>query len=383
MKKSYLVFAILLLMTPLKGYSALVNYAIHQDYVSARALGMGNAFTAVADDYSTLFYNPAGLGKLKKGEVNMFLEAGLSPSVLDLISDVGNISGNTSTEKANSASAVIDKYSGKNFYARPSLGGIWTRPNWGIAVIPFDLEFNMSIHDSLGPTLNIEANQATTIAYGYGREVKWSAKDKWYWGATAKAVYRGYYSDNVAAADLAISNELFKKDKAKEGLGIDLDLGLLYEPQFESGLLSTLAPTFSFVIRNLADLGYKQNMHLLNQGSTEPPKSERRFDIGSKWQLPQFWKIFTVRAMVDLKDMGHSKWNYMKGLHIGAEFDWNIASWWRGGWRVGVNQGYLTAGFTGKFLAFMLDLTTWGEEVGTIDSRQENRRYMFTASIDF
>ena len=31
--------------------------------VGARAMSMGNAYTAVADDYTALFYNPAGLGQ--------------------------------------------------------------------------------------------------------------------------------------------------------------------------------------------------------------------------------------------------------------------------------------------------------------------------------
>lgn len=361
---------------------ALVNYGIHQDYVSTRALGMGNAFTAVCDDYSTMFYNPAGLGKLQSGTINMFINAGASSSFLPLYNDIKGISGSSNAQKTTSAMAVIDKHYGENYFSRFGLGGIWARPRWAVAVIPLDLELNMSIHQAIGPTLNVEANQVTTIAYAYGRPVKWSQRDDWYWGVLAKAKYRGYFNKNLSATELATSSELFRASEAKEGLGLDADLSLLYEPKVESGFFHTVAPSFSFVVRNVLDLGYKQNLHLINKESTEPPKSGRTFDFGSKWQLPK-WSIFTVRGMLDIRDVGHRYWSPVKGVHVGAEFDWNIASWWRGGWRIGLNQGYWTAGFTGKFLAFMLDLASWGEEVGTKDSKQENRRYMLNASIDF
>ncbi len=36
---------------------------------SARALGMGNSFNAVADDYSAVYFNPAGLGLIKRFEI--------------------------------------------------------------------------------------------------------------------------------------------------------------------------------------------------------------------------------------------------------------------------------------------------------------------------
>ncbi|KER10481.1 MAG: hypothetical protein HY22_04560 [[Candidatus Thermochlorobacteriaceae] bacterium GBChlB] len=39
--------------------------------VGARALGMGSAYTAIADDYSAMFFNPAGLGQIKRFEANL------------------------------------------------------------------------------------------------------------------------------------------------------------------------------------------------------------------------------------------------------------------------------------------------------------------------
>ncbi len=60
-----------------------------------------------------------------------------------------------------------------------------------------------------------------------------------------------------------------------------------------------------------------------------------------------------------------------------------VASLFRGGWRAGLNQGYWTAGFTGEFGVFKLDLATYGEEVGVEGVEIENRRFMTTMSLDF
>jgi long-subunit fatty acid transport protein len=39
--------------------------------LGARALGMGGAYTGIANDYSAIFYNPAGLGQIKRMEFNL------------------------------------------------------------------------------------------------------------------------------------------------------------------------------------------------------------------------------------------------------------------------------------------------------------------------
>lgn len=45
--------------------------------VGARASGMGEAFTAVADDVSAIFWNPAGLSRLHRGEMSLMYLRGL------------------------------------------------------------------------------------------------------------------------------------------------------------------------------------------------------------------------------------------------------------------------------------------------------------------
>lgn len=235
--------------------------------------------------------------------------------------------------------------------------------------------------------INVNAYLDTTIAYSYARDVKWGqpAGHRLSAGVTAKAIHRIYGGTAVSAGELAGGAEIFNQDDGDEGLTIDADVGFLYDPQLpESGFFSLLAvakPTFAFVIRNILDYGFSTNLHLLDDDSGEPPKLGRRFDFGSKWDLPDFW-VFDPHMSVDIRDVGHENWTFMKGLHIGAELYWKMASWWKGSWSVGLNQGYLSAGIGARLAWFQIDFSTWGEEVGTQDVSKENRRYMLELSID-
>ncbi|HAP36653.1 MAG TPA: hypothetical protein DCQ28_12210 [Bacteroidetes bacterium] len=46
-----------------------IRYSGHGNGVGARALGMGNAYIGVSDDYSATFWNPAGLAQMRRLEV--------------------------------------------------------------------------------------------------------------------------------------------------------------------------------------------------------------------------------------------------------------------------------------------------------------------------
>src|SRR5438105_3337630 len=64
---------------------------IHHLYQSNRALGMGDAFTAVANDYSAIFYNPAGLARRDEGQVNLSINIGGAPGTYTFYKDMDAI----------------------------------------------------------------------------------------------------------------------------------------------------------------------------------------------------------------------------------------------------------------------------------------------------
>jgi hypothetical protein len=363
---------------------------IHHHYQSPRALGMGDAFVAVANDYSALFYNPAGLALINENDLNMSFDIGGSPKLADFLKDIDEAQATVGSEsdKQQAVAEVLENYYGERMGVRVgSPQAIWARPGWAIGVIPMDLTLRTSIHSSLGPSVTATVHADTTIAYGYGAKVQDFNYGRLTWGVTAKAVHRGYFSQNVNFVELATDPNIVNEKDLSSGYTVDADIGLLWKPMIpENGLFSLLEytqPTFGLVVRNVLEMGF-QSPGLLGKESSEdkPERLYRVIDIGTRWEYPSFW-IFGGRGVMDFRDILHPQYNFKKGLHLGFEFDWTVSSWWKGFYRVGYSQGYVSAGLSAMFTIFNLDLVTYGEEMGTESLPLENRYYMLRASLNF
>lgn len=372
-----ILFFILVASTPSFAVKSL-DFTIHQQYTSTRALGMGNAFIAVADDHNAMFYNPAGLAYRKDSQFHGFIRGGIDPTIMDLTSEIEEAESQPDSEQA--IADVIESKYGKHYYTRATTGGMYVRPRWGFAFIPADVSMDISVHQQVGPTLNVNGYADTTLATSYGRRVSWWKGHEIAWGTTVKAIHRVHVGQSILAAQLVEGKDLFEEKDANEGMTIDADLGILWKLK-PTGLMRHIRPTLAFVIRNIGDYGYPFQFDLINEQTGEPPKLGRRFDLGSKFQLKKFW-VFDPKLAIDMRDMGHENWTPLKGLHGGVELYWTMYKWWKGHWAVGVNQGYWTAGFGARLGWFQMDLASFGEEVGTSISRQENRRYMIELSLD-
>ncbi|MDZ4084753.1 MAG: hypothetical protein U1E10_17555, partial [Bdellovibrionales bacterium] len=192
------------------------DYSIHQHGMSVRAMGMGGAFTAAVDDYSAIFYNPAYLARMEESDTNLsLLHAGVDEKFPSFFSDLGSLS------NSNDITQVIDflgKNSGNHYSARIGLlNAYFARPGWALAVLPVDFSLEMRVGQSVGPQLQLVARQDTTVAYARG----WNGKlesGKLSFGATAKAIYRGYFNKSLNAVDVAFSDNVLGPEYAAEGL---------------------------------------------------------------------------------------------------------------------------------------------------------------------
>jgi hypothetical protein len=367
-----------------------VSFRIHHQYQSARALSMGDAFVAIANDYSSLLYNPAALARRTDGQVNLSFGLAATPTFQKMSADITkaqNTEG-SSDVKNQAIIDVINANAGKTFGLKVEApNGFWVRPNWGIAFIPADVSVQMDLHNQVGPTINTTVYADSTLAYGYGSDLDWIPDSRLSWGITTKFVNRGFASKPVSSLEAAVDPNLVQASDLKEGYTVDADLGLLWTPNLpEDGILSWLSlarPTFGAVVRNVGEVGFGQSLHLLNKNKTEAPeKLYRVLDLGTRWEYPSAW-IFGGRGSLDVRDIGHPLFNWRKGLHVGFEFDWTVTNWWKGRYNFGLNQGFWTAGVGAELGWFNLDVVSYADDVGPYSSPKESRNYMVQLNMDF
>jgi long-subunit fatty acid transport protein len=73
--------------------------------VGARAMGLGGAYSAVADDYTAMYWNPAGLGQMKRREFNLGFSQNSVKSEADFLGAVSQTT--TSFTRLNSVGLVF------------------------------------------------------------------------------------------------------------------------------------------------------------------------------------------------------------------------------------------------------------------------------------
>lgn len=215
---------------------------IHNQYVSLRAMGMGNAYTAVADDYTLLFYNPAGFAKKKNNEIQFsIVGAGTAKDTMPFAKDVQDASDTPGddTDKANAISAVLDKYAGKTMGGRVQAAEMfWIRKHWGFGLVPVDLSLDVTVDKQLGPTVDLNVIKDSTLAIGGGAELNKELS----WGVTIKGIHRLQVSEKLIAVQLATEPDLVSADRASEGFAVDGDIGLLYSPSWFSKTVTKRIP---------------------------------------------------------------------------------------------------------------------------------------------
>lgn len=341
------------------------DHAFPEFVTSARALALGNAYINKVDDSWSAFYNPAGLGTVRKPQfhlANVHFEA--SNKLLNVISQgpATDIPGNYKDSfDADEMRSMLSKDEGKlahsrmqafpNFTLRGmTLGYMFSQRNRAIINDDTANNFEIAERRDHGPVFALNASL-------FGGVFK----------IGASAVYlmrRDLYKSIAPNASTEFQNSDYRYGKSLQltaGTRITLPFALL--------------PTFSAVLRNATDNDFEGA-----EKGGPPEDIEQTIDYGFSI-TPQIGKRMRIHMEANLKDANNAyDTDIKRRLAAGIEIDFNRRIFIRGGW----GDGWGSGGIGLRAKSFIFDLTTYAVD-RSLDGfrKEEDRRWALSLSSGF
>ena len=399
------VLTVLLLLAA----SSAFGQEIPEHYHPVRPMAMGGAFTAIANDENAVWTNPAGVSRIRKAR---------SRSVVNLIKFPNAVVGANASGQAfsklmqtntdDTASSIAEN--AEELQAKPfwAMGGAFP-----MMMFDFGRQFAAVTggfaHTTLKAAVDTEDPliSSTQVISDVGGVASFSLTNKsnrLNFGFQLRTIGRYAYEDVVATTDLidtAVMQEKLKNDSNRSAaLGVDL------------GFMWTLGdfwyPTVGISVLN-APLGCKEEY--LN-----PFSKQRETVCGTKFTgsfanpdaistidptdirigfsiTPRLGRKIGLRIAADIhhfhvasgeNNYGLSEIPILKKIHAGVElFTGNPLTPSPISVSMGMSQGYYTMGAALRLSFLSLDIATFGRDISTTESPQEDRRIMGGLSIDF
>jgi hypothetical protein len=337
-------------------------------YKGIRPLGMGGAFTAVADDENAMFYNPAGLNEIKgfgrfvsPVPPNLYIEADRNfNSFYNDVKDIADASNDT--EQSQLAAQLLEDWLGKHIHFRAGAFPNVTMHNFGIGFLA-QAAFDGEVHNPLGVnTLQLRGGYdlALVVSGAYGLKV---LNNPLQVGVTGKVINRRLLDQTYTTRELVQEDGIDLGRDLDRGSGFGLDLGAIYAlPVF-------LEPTFGLALQNVGDV---------NLG--DAGKLEQQMNIGAALHPPVgFGKLVVAFDIVDLTNQLGEDHDLAKRLHAGIEYRLPVIL----AVRAGLYQGYPSFGFTADFWILKASYAYYIEELGAYAGQRPDRRNMAQVSFGF
>ncbi len=327
---------------------------IFETYYSARAAGMGNAFSAIVDDSTALMYNPAGLDKIRNLH---FTAMGLNLGV-----DNTNIASIVTSLNGNNYATVIQQYYGQN---------LWATINNQFAISTRDFAFggysslvaDFDLNNPAYPNATIHLDE--DIALNTGFAVGLLPDDILRFGVVGKRITRYGGDTTVTPSTLAtLSSSQITNLINSIGTGYGIDAGMIMEIPVASH------PEFSVVWHDIGQTAFS-----LQSGTNQLVPIDNNIVAGFSMNFGT--DDYYIRPAFDFSHINLYEEAMGKKFHAGVEVGFSLISL-----RVGLNQGYLTYGAGIKYKAFSFDAAIYGEELDTNPGQLEDTRYLASITID-
>ncbi len=321
-------------------------------YLSVRALGMGNAYTPIAKNTEALFFNPANLAS--NNGVNLTaLKFHLGVDGVEAASDAKNF-------KSDIAQTIRQFYGKEIWVGAGALSGI-SFPNFAFAVYD-SANINGILSNPALPTFSVDVVNDYGGALGFGFELVPGFK----WGLSAKKIWRFGGSMDVPVSSLAtLDDQIIRQQLENHGNGYSLDTGLAFT------VPTLVKPTLSFTVRDVGNTKFA-----LTKGLHAPPTDKQEMIAGISLEIPG--PLMTITPVLEGRYLDDTSLTLGQKINAGLEVQLPALAL-----RGGFHQGYWTAGVGMNLGILMLDVASYGVEMGEYPGQKEDRRYVLELTIDF
>jgi hypothetical protein len=371
-----------------------------------RPLGMGDAFSAMADDQNIFFYNPAGTVQRTGGMVTL-LELPVTigedfKDAYDFISDNEDKLTEFDTLSGQEQADLIRKMDETITPLNPSLavgvpnvnylaGGEDRRVFWGIGGFG-QVQGSFKLNTGIVPSVDYDLNQDAIIPLNLAvrfNEVRW-LPGKLGVGTNLKYIKRNQIRDERVSF---LQLEDFDSPPVQSASGFGADLGFLYQPNSR----------WNFALTSLDFLGTSLDFDEVSAEKGFQSKPSRTSSIKARWNLGfawtpgrfSYWPGKGLRTgnrltlAMDIRDIANSesKVFFDDGLlaetagthiHLGAEY-----RWWFLRLRGGFNQGYPSFGLGVDWPLLKLDYAYFSDELGRHAGTLEQANHMLALGFRF
>lgn len=324
---------------------------------SVRALGMGNAYSAIVRDADSLFYNPAGIAAVSGMNWTIGdLRLGANGSeVMEIVADVQDAATFSDTIRSLYGDHVWLGVGGKTAFAMPYFA----------AALYNHIDFTLDVNNPAYPTFDLSYINDVGYLVGTGLPIGPFLD----FGLGLKYIRRTGARYPFGAADVAtLDPDVIVDQLQNKGRGYGIDLGAtLHIP-------GPLSPSVSFVWKNVGMTKFKHSDVTIDG----PPREVDEMVIGAAATFDV--GLVAVTPVFDFKHLNRTDVQLARKFHFGVEISLPVIDI-----RAGFNEGYYTYGAGVNLGIMRFDAASYGVELGEYPGQREDRRYVvqFTMEIGF
>ncbi|MFM8270410.1 MAG: hypothetical protein ACKN9V_09510 [Pseudomonadota bacterium] len=339
---------------------------LQSGYEFSRATGMGNAFLALADDSTSIFYNPAALAKNKTFHMHL-IDSQVLVDGMDTLDRL-----NKAIFKEETNNLINPNKQAMGFGIKPTL----ITPYFGLSL--YSQGFGFFKLNSLQDTnVDVFAFNDLGVAIGFGIPFT----EYFSFGFGIKAVQRTSIELNKPVSELVaelgldestINNDPWKalEKYSGAGYGFPMNAGFLVSlPQ-----LTRSSPHIQFAgtIENIGGTSFSPI-----SGSSVPSKLDTSYHFGSLLQYA-LENDLVFNVTVDLRDQFRG-FAFFKTFHAGAELRHKYF-----GIRTGLSEGYATYGLSLEFPPHTkIHFSSFAKELGNKLWETQERFYQLQLIVGF